>query len=52
MILFMIIQRNKFILVGTDVEYNNVIKTKSPLCFKKQNVDYVISTLKKILKEN
>ena len=42
--------RNKFILVGTDGEFNNVIKTKPPLCFNKHNVDQVISRLYEIIK--
>ena len=44
--------RNRFILVGTDGEFNNVIKTKPPLCFNKQNVDQVVSEICKILKKN
>ena len=43
--------RDKFILVGTDGEFNNVIKTKPPLCFNKQNVDQVILEFSKILKK-
>jgi len=42
--------RNKFILVGTDGELSNVIKTKPPLCFNKHNVDQVISRFYEILK--
>jgi len=44
--------RNKFILVGTDGEFNNVIKTKPPLCFSKHNVDQVVSRLYEIIKAN
>ena len=44
--------RDKFILVGTDGEFNNIIKTKPPLCFSKQNVDSVVSELYDILKDH
>ncbi|WP_347840637.1 aminotransferase class III-fold pyridoxal phosphate-dependent enzyme [uncultured Draconibacterium sp.] len=41
--------RNRFILVSTDGPYNNVIKSKPPLCFTKANVDEVIKNLEEIL---
>jgi 4-aminobutyrate aminotransferase-like enzyme len=44
--------RDKFILVGTDGEFNNVIKTKPPLCFSRQNVDQVVKEISIILNEN
>lgn len=37
--------RNRFILVGTDGPFDNVIKSKPPLCFSKKNVDEVISAV-------
>ena len=42
--------REKFILVSTDGPYNNVIKSKPPLCFSKENVDEVIFSVNNILK--
>ena len=44
--------KDKLILVGTDGEKNNIIKTKPPLCFEKQNVDHIISELDKILRNS
>ena len=41
--------RKKYILVGSDGPFNNVIKTKPPICFTKENVDTVCSEIKKIL---
>ncbi|MGM0620181.1 MAG: aminotransferase class III-fold pyridoxal phosphate-dependent enzyme [Bacteroidota bacterium] len=41
--------REKFILVSTDGPFDNVIKSKPPLCFSKENVDKVIEQLNKIL---
>jgi 4-aminobutyrate aminotransferase-like enzyme len=41
--------REKFILVSTDGPYDNVIKSKPPLCFTKENVDEVIGKLEEIL---
>ena len=41
--------RDNHILVGTDGPYNNVIKTKPPICFTMKNVDQVIISLIKIL---
>jgi len=44
--------RDKFILIGTDGKFNNIIKTKPPLCFSRQNVDQVVKEISKILDEN
>ena len=41
--------RKKYILVGSDGPFNNVIKTKPPICFTKENVDTVCSEIRKIL---
>ena len=41
--------RDNHILVGTDGPYNNVIKTKPPICFTKKNVDQIIISLINIL---
>ena len=41
--------RNRYILVSTDGPADNVIKTKPPLCFSKENVDRVIAEIDKIL---
>lgn len=41
--------REKFILVSTDGPFDNVIKSKPPLCFSKENVDEVIEQLNEIL---
>ena len=41
--------RERFILVSTDGPYENVIKSKPPLCFSKENVDEVIENLDSIL---
>ncbi len=43
--------REKFILISTDGPFDNVIKSKPPLCFSKNNVDEVIEAVEKILKE-
>lgn len=42
--------RRRYILVDTDGPFDNVIKSKPPLCFNKSNVDEVVITLDKILK--
>lgn len=42
--------RNHHILTGTDGPYDNVIKIKPPLCFSKKNVDILLSTVHKLLK--
>ena len=41
--------REQFVLVSTDGPFDNVIKSKPPLCFSKKNVDEVIEKLEKIL---
>ena len=41
--------REKFILVSTDDPYDNVIKSKPPLCFTKENVDEVKRNLDLLL---
>ena len=43
--------RNRKILLDTDGPFNNVIKTKPPLCFNKDDVDKVVNTLDEILKD-
>jgi ethanolamine-phosphate phospho-lyase len=43
--------REKFVLVSTDGPYDNVIKSKPPLCFSKENVDEVMEKLEKILNQ-
>ena len=44
--------RRDYILVGSDGPYDNVIKSKPPICFSKENVNQVISSLKLILKRH
>lgn len=41
--------KNNGILVGTDGPYNNVIKSKPPLCFSKQNAKEVVEKMNRIL---
>ena len=41
--------RNQFILVSTDRSHDNVIKSKPPLRFTKENVDEVIEKLGNII---
>lgn len=41
--------RNCNILISTDGPYDNVIKSKPPLCFSKENVDTVITAVDSIL---
>jgi 4-aminobutyrate aminotransferase-like enzyme len=41
--------REKFVLVSTDGPFDNVIKSKPPLCFSRENVDEVIGKLGNIL---
>ncbi len=43
--------RENNILVGTDGTFNNVIKSKPPLCFTKENVDEVVGAIKKIIED-
>ena len=44
--------RNRNILVSTDGPFDNVIKSKPPLCFTKENVDEVIDALDSILSQS
>lgn len=44
--------RENFVLVSTDGPFDNVIKSKPPLCFTKGNVDEVIGKLGGILRFN
>jgi 4-aminobutyrate aminotransferase-like enzyme len=44
--------RENFVLVSTDGPFDNVIKSKPPLCFTKENVDEVIGKLGGILRFN
>lgn len=37
--------RNEGVLISTDGPLNNVLKSKPPMCFTKENIDRVISTL-------
>ncbi|GGG45112.1 aminotransferase [Croceivirga lutea] len=41
--------RKSHILLSTDGPFDNVIKSKPPLCFSKENVDTVVSNLERIL---
>ena len=41
--------RNKHILLSTDGPYENVLKTKPPLCFTKENAREVVDTMDEIL---
>jgi len=43
--------RNKHILVSTDGPHENIIKTKPPLCFSKENAKTVVSNIDHILGE-
>ncbi|WP_350291865.1 aminotransferase class III-fold pyridoxal phosphate-dependent enzyme [uncultured Croceitalea sp.] len=43
--------RNQYILVSTDGPDDNVIKTKPPLCFTKQNAEEVVERIDAILKK-
>ena len=42
--------RKNQILVGSDGPYDNVIKSKPPICFSKENVNEVIYIFRSILK--
>ncbi len=42
--------RRRHILISTDGPFNNVIKSKPPLCFNKNNVEQVVNELYSILK--
>ena len=41
--------RNRYILLSTDGPSNNVLKSKPPLCFTKENANQVTSELDDIL---
>ncbi len=41
--------RQKYILISTDGPYDNVLKTKPPLCFTKQNAEEVVRTIEDII---
>lgn len=41
--------RNRYILVSTDGPSDNVIKTKPPLCFNKENAESVVRAIDEIL---
>ena len=41
--------KNNGILVGTDGPYNNIIKSKPPLCFSKDNAKEVVEKMDLIL---
>ncbi len=40
------------ILIGTDGPYNNVIKSKPPLCFNHENADLLLTNIHQWLKKN
>ena len=42
--------RNQHILISTDGPFDNVLKTKPPLCFTKENARKVVDTIDTILK--
>lgn len=44
--------KNRFILVDTDGPFQNVLKIKPPLCFTRENADYLIHSIKEILLNN
>lgn len=41
--------KDEYILTGTDGPFDNVIKSKPPLCFNRQNVDSIVFKIDKIL---
>lgn len=41
--------RNQYILMSTDGPYDNVLKTKPPLCFTKENAEQVVESVRRIL---
>ncbi len=43
--------RNNNILISTDGPFNNVLKTKPPLCFTKENALHIVVHLEKVLKK-
>lgn len=44
--------RNRNILISTDGPYDNVIKSKPPLCFTKANAEQVVQQMAEILKKS
>jgi 4-aminobutyrate aminotransferase-like enzyme/Ser/Thr protein kinase RdoA (MazF antagonist) len=44
--------REHGILMSTDGPFENVLKIKPPMCFDKKNVDFLVETLDKVLKED
>lgn len=44
--------RNRFILISTDGPFDNVIKTKPPMCFSKENAKEVVEMIGDVLAEN
>jgi len=43
--------RNRHILMSTDGPYDNVLKSKPPLCFTKKNAETVVENIQEILKD-
>jgi ethanolamine-phosphate phospho-lyase len=43
--------RNRNILVDTDGPFDNVIKSKPPMCFTKENVDTLVKAIQEILRQ-
>ena len=43
--------RNANILISTDGPFDNVLKSKPPLCFSKENAQEVVGCLERILSE-
>jgi len=43
--------RQKNILISTDGPYDNVLKTKPPLCFSRANAERVVHELERILQK-
>jgi ethanolamine-phosphate phospho-lyase len=44
--------REKGVLVSTDGPFRNVLKIKPPLCFTRENADFLVETLDRILSED
>jgi 4-aminobutyrate aminotransferase-like enzyme/Ser/Thr protein kinase RdoA (MazF antagonist) len=42
--------RNRHILISTDGPYDNVLKSKPPLCFSRENAEQVVENIRQILK--
>ena len=43
--------RDRNVLIGTDGKYSNVLKTKPPLCFSKENADEVVQRIGEAINE-